>query len=52
MERLEVDGMAEDQQPSNLSLTGPENRQFDANGMEQDLHANMSHENRDIISHG
>ena len=50
-----MDGLAEDSQPNNKSLTGAENHHFESNviigRLDQDVHGNISHGNRDI-SHG
>ena len=52
MDRLDIDGLADDNQPNNKSLSGAE-AQFESNVIERlDHHdGNMSHGNRDI-SHG
>lgn len=54
MDRLDIDGLADDSQPNNKSLSGAD-AQFESNVIERldhhDVHANMSHGNRDI-SHG
>ena len=54
MDRLDIDGLADDTQPNNKSLSGVD-AQFESNVIERldqhDVHGNMSHGNRDI-SHG
>ena len=52
MDRLDIDGLADDNQPNNKSLSGADG-QFESNVIERIDHndGNMSHGNRDI-SHG